>query len=515
MSDVQGINFVADGPLDADARVELTNGRFVDVVKGCFFEPGTRLVIESGRILSISGQPAQPGDRRADFTMDLGGRTVLPGLFNAHCHVNMASPTMVPSLREFRAVKRAHERQVTKDLAECLAHGITNIRDAYSPDLRPLRSLKERISKGLLRGPRIVLSVSIGPPGGYQTQEVTFRGRLMGTLLGFPQVGYDQPHSGVVVFPVDADEQQVRDAVDRAVDERGAEAIKVGEQLENMRTLEPDSTIMSLEQLAAVADQARHRGVQSTMHHVSVESFRRAVEAGISSLAHAPFNAPLTHTDIEAFNASGTIIEPTCTVVYCCCWRVEGDPFFDDPEMVRLSEFREQTVGALMDEYWVPELRDCAIRGHDKINDGNYKAMGLMSMKNVLTYYSPALRHGSENITALFRAGATMGAGNDGGVPPCTPAMIQHEMKMLDFALNRDSVDAIFSGADAVRIATINSARSLALDDDFGSLEAGKVADLAIIDGDPLQDPTLVGTRVAALFMDGKLTINNCGLAAE
>jgi imidazolonepropionase-like amidohydrolase len=510
MGEVSGINFVQGDPTGGAACVELTNGRFVDVVGGRFFEPGTRLVIEGGKIRSVSAEPAQPG-----ASIDLGGRTVLPGLFNTHCHVGLANPSMVPGVREFRVAKRAHDRQIEKDMAECLAHGITNIRDCFSPDLRGLRTLKERIAKGELPGPRIILSVSIGPPGGYQTQEPTLMGRVMGAVLGFPQVDFEQPHSGVVVFPVDADKQQVRDAVDRAIDERGAEAIKVGEQLVNMRTLRPDATIMTPEQLAAVADQSRARGVQSTIHHVTVDSFRRAVDAGISSLAHAAFDAPLSEADIESFIASGAIIEPTSTVCYGCCWRIQGDAFYDDPEMVRLSRYRDETFAGVMDEYWLPELRDCAIRGHEKINGGKYRAMmGLMNVKNVLRYYSGVMGHGLRNIDALFRAGATMGAGNDGGVPPSTPAMIQHEMRLMQFALNRDPDDAPFTGADAVRMATIHSARSLGLDDDFGSLEPGRVSDLAIIDGDPFADPTLVGTRVAALFLDGKLTIDNCGLGA-
>jgi hypothetical protein len=36
-----------------------------------------------------------------------------------------------------------------------------------------------------------------------------------------------------------------------------------------------------------------------------------------------------------------------------------------------------------------------------------------------------------------------------------------------------------------------------------------------ILDGDPLEDFRLIGSRVAALFMDGKMVINNCGLAVE
>ena len=113
---------------------------------------------------------------------------------------------------------------------------------------------------------------------------------------------------------------------------------------------------------------------------------------------------------------------------------------------------------------------------------------------------------------ALFDNGAKMTVSNDGGIPPCTPAMVQHEIRLFDLFLNKASAKDRFRGADAVRMATMESARCMGLDDDFGTLENGKIADLVIVDGDPFKDHRVVGSRVAALFKDGNLVINNCGL---
>jgi imidazolonepropionase-like amidohydrolase len=84
---------------------------------------------------------------------------------------------------------------------------------------------------------------------------------------------------------------------------------------------------------------------------------------------------------------------------------------------------------------------------------------------------------------------------------------------MFDFILNQNE-KPVFSAADLLRTATIQSARSIGLDDQFGSLQTGKVADLVVLDGDPLQDYHLIGQPVQALFMDGKLAVNRCGLEA-
>jgi len=86
---------------------------------------------------------------------------------------------------------------------------------------------------------------------------------------------------------------------------------------------------------------------------------------------------------------------------------------------------------------------------------------------------------------------------------------------MFDLVLNSDTKAIRFSGADALRLSTISSAKTMGLEEEFGSIQTGKVADLAIVDGDPMADLHIVGSRVAALFYDGKLKINNCGLKVE
>ncbi|MBI5118268.1 amidohydrolase family protein [Candidatus Poribacteria bacterium] len=508
-------HFVDDYIPRADSRVELKNGRFVDVINGRYFEAGTTVVVERGKIVEICGPQDHPGAVKTDFSIDLEGKTVMPALLNTHCHIGMTFPSRVMTFRDVMLTRRYHEQQIAYNMTECLAHGITNIRDVWIPDLRTTRSLKEKISRGTMRGPRILQSVVVGPPGGYFTGNVGSIDRFMQSLISFPFVDYEKTDAGSVLFPVDATEQQVRDAVDRAMDERGADCIKIGEQRENMVDYKPTLTIMTKSQLAAIGDQARKRGLKSTIHHVSVESFRRAVECGISSLAHAPFDDKLTAADIEAFNSSGCFIEPTATVAYDLCWRIKGDAMYDHPQMVRLTRFRAGNLSSLAGEYWMPGLSRSVMSASNRIAEGKLKSMGLFDVRDFYKYFSTVIADGADNVRMLYESGADMAAGNDGGVPMGTPAMIGHELSMLDFSINIDSDSKKFRGADAVRTATLNSARALGLDDRFGSIEVSKIADLAIVDGDPLEDLHVIGARVAALFMDGKLVIDNYGLRVD
>jgi imidazolonepropionase-like amidohydrolase len=296
-----------------------------------------------------------------------------------------------------------------------------------------------------------------------------------------------------------------------AVDERGAETIKIGEQTPSLFSGKP-LPVMTIEQLCAVADQARRRGVQSTMHHMSVESFRRGIQAGVSSLAHFAMDAPLTPEDVQAFKASGCLIDPTVSVFYTnWSWKTAGDRSNGHPELTRLAAFRDRTYtfAAIADEYHVPELRASVMNGYKRCASGKPKTMGIVDMSGMFAWDTKAV-FGFENFRLLAEHGVSITTGND-SIPPCTPAMMALELLMMDHVLK----DTPFSGADAVKIATLNSARSLGVEAEFGSIECGKTADLVILDGDPLEDFRVIGSRVAALFLEGRLAINGCGLSVD
>ncbi|MBW2254414.1 MAG: amidohydrolase family protein [Deltaproteobacteria bacterium] len=489
------------------------NGRIVDVHQGRYFEPGTRIVVANGVIQSVSG-PREEGGPAPDYTVDLDGRAVLPGLFNTHCHVNGTSTTGIPGLRDLWLGYRHREAQKAWNLAECLSHGITTIRDAWSTDLGPNRALRERITRGEMAGPRLLQAVAVGPRGAYPgTLDADSLQRFFyAAVMGMRIVDQERANAGELLFPVDATVAQVRDAVDRAIDVCGAQTIKVFEQRENLLTMKPDRAIMSLDQLCALANQARRRGVPCTMHHVTVASFRRGVEAGLTSLAHLPLDGPLDAEDVEAFLASGCLLEPTLSVGWAMATKLGGDPCRDHPEMERLVSFRETqcTIADLADAYFVPELRRSLLGSADRLARGKVRAMGLLDMGKTYRYYARYVAHGFDNFRMLYKRGARMALGNDGGAPPLTPASLEIELAMFDHVLAPSGRP--FRGADAVRIATIESARSLGVEDRLGSVETGKTADLVVLDGDPLEDFRVVGSRVAALFVDGRLVVDNCGL---
>jgi imidazolonepropionase-like amidohydrolase len=328
-------------------------------------------------------------------------------------------------------------------------------------------------------------------------------------------IPYDDPASGTVAFPTDASPEAAARAVDRAVLERGAECIKIYDQREKRLSYAPGARLASPAQLEAIVDRARRRNVPVTMHQVTVESFRRGVAAGLTSLAHLPRDGPLDDADVEAFVASGCILEPTASLAYDLCHESADSPWFHTPRMRRVAALRERTAMELAGRFRVPAQRRAAVDGLRRLGRGETRLFGAIDLAPVFRYYAGIIGHGFDNLARLAGAGAPIACGNDAGAIPRTPAMVALELECLRLALEDRPGRVTLSGARALRIATLESARAVGLEKTHGRIAPGCAADLALWDGDPLADLRVIGSPVAALFRDGRPTVDRAGLTVR
>ena len=200
---------------DAQPIIELTNGRFVDVRNTSYYPPEVRVIMQGNKILCMPGTAGVPGEITPDIRIDLGGRAVIPGLFNTHCHVTGLVSTYFAGIWETLTAKKFEDKQLKKNMADCLERGITNIRDAWAPWLPRIRELRQRIAEGEILGPRITQAVVVNPEGSYLSEKHQREGvgKMMRLLVKLArQKGDDHANdeAGVLEFPVDASPRQVR-----------------------------------------------------------------------------------------------------------------------------------------------------------------------------------------------------------------------------------------------------------------------------------------------------------------
>jgi imidazolonepropionase-like amidohydrolase len=253
--------------------------------------PGYWLEVIDGRIQHI-GAGTRPLPERA---INLGGRTVIPGLIDAHVHL------MTPFAPESNlASLLSLHRQIRLNLANCIRCGVTTVRDVSgAPGM--IRRMMRWIEEGKAVGPRIVRANSmIVPPGATPETMPTFPLPLR-LMLG-----------GQVVERVSTPDM-VRDAVRRMV-ALGADWIKTTHTDKSIWLNRPDPPVFDDACFKALVDEARRENRPVAMHQTQTSGFRKAIELRVDSMEHAPLDA-LTDEDIGRVVDAGIPIVPTMTAM--------------------------------------------------------------------------------------------------------------------------------------------------------------------------------------------------------
>jgi imidazolonepropionase-like amidohydrolase len=203
---------------------------------------------------------------------------------------------------------------------------------------------------------------------------------------------------------------------------------------------------MSLEMTRQVVEEAADRGLPVVAHTTSLDELEVALLGGAAGSVHAVRNLPLPDSAMAAQMAGrGFFVMPTL-VLY-------SEPDLSDPYLLRTVQ--EEELAALSSPRFLDRfgrLRCCA------------------PLAQVL-----------ENVGMLHRAGVPILLGTDTGNPLVFPGYSVHdELRLL--------VAAGLSPGAALQAATTRIAELIGQLDEFGTLEAGKRADLLILTGDPLAD---------------------------
>jgi imidazolonepropionase-like amidohydrolase len=240
------------------------------------------VIVQGDRIASVG--PAEPPSSD-ELVIDVSGRTVMPGLIDAHCHCNSPFHDVVAG----DALAPSHLAQYArKYLEESLLRGFTTLRDAGGADT----GLKRALRDGLILGPRLYTSgLGISQTGGHGDFRV-------GSSLSCGCAGYAGSLSRVV-NGVDEMRSAVRDEL-----RRGADQIKLF--VSGGVSSPTDPVWMDQfddDEIRAAVVAAERRRTYVMAHAITAQSVRRCVELGIRSIEHG-FQIDRETADIIAVSGS-------------------------------------------------------------------------------------------------------------------------------------------------------------------------------------------------------------------
>ncbi len=248
------------------------------------------VAVEDGVIREVgAGRPATVTGER----IDCHGRTLMPGLIDAHVHVASLDVEIPRQGRDYPTSLLAFA--IGRVIEQTLDQGYTTVRDAGGADW----GMKEAVARGLLAGPRMFVSgrplSQTGGHGDGRTRAQDDEGCGCGA------------HIGMVHHIADGPDEVLRAAREEL--RRGADAIKV---MAGGGVASPTDSLESIQytvpELRAAVTAAEGAGAYVLAHAYTPTAIRNAVEAGVRSIEHGNFLDPAT---AGLMAARGTYLVPT------------------------------------------------------------------------------------------------------------------------------------------------------------------------------------------------------------
>ncbi len=425
-----------------------TNARVIDGTGGPVLE-GVTIVIEGDRIATLGPTAATTlpaGSRQIDLT----GKVVTPGLIDMHYHVTTGA--MRYRRDSAGALDSTYDRALAERLLRvALSHGITTIRDPGASSVEAAIALREAVDSRRVLGPRIFTA---------------------GPIISSPRLS----------------EAEIREEI-RSQADAGVDYIKL------YSGIGPD-----LLRLAVTEAHARDLRV---IGHLQRTSWTEAARAGIDFLTHGgnwhqAYLQPGRRAEYEALGGS-----MRARINWLEWLEVEGEAV--DSMVAALRERRvsvDPTLVAYHTKFWwrdsiyqrdpdaalVPEVLE------------NWRVLGMptrdwtgQEFDRVQAAWPTMLAL----VRRLHRERVRLTAGSDLASPWVIPGVALHqELALLE--------SAGIPRSEVLRMATRNGAEALGIGAQVGTVEAGKRADLVVLEADPLAD--MRNTRRIALIVLGGRT---------
>jgi imidazolonepropionase-like amidohydrolase len=247
-----------------------------------------------------------------------------------------------------------------------------------------------------------------------------------------------------------ADFEKDKALLDKHIAEQQPDILKLTLEEEGWGS-RPMIPLMPVELLEKITRYYNQHGIRTTVHVSSELRSIEAIYAGSDTLAHPVIQGPVSDSFVKLMAAKKTPFASTLTI---------GENYS------RLAEHPEYLDQPLYVASLTPSERERL----KTVTRAEWQARPWTWWMKIMTPIA------EENVRRIHAAGGIVACGTDQSSGPAT----QRELELL--------VAAGISPLDVIRIATYNSAVFLGKADQFGLVDAGKLADLVLLSKDPTQD---------------------------
>ncbi len=465
----------------------LTGVNIVDVLNKTVHEDST-IICREGKISEIASSLTVSVPENATIK-NLTGRYVIPGLIDAHVH--LAHPGVDDYGRfSTESIKKKYLRHSYLTLKS----GVTTIRNMPGSCGYRILKFRDQVNQGKYNGPRIFASgPALAAPYGYFSLKRFIP--APSALIPIISVIF-----GAQGLSIDVDSPQEVPGIIKKLKIAGVDFIKtttpgnsislMGDNPEsreyyiknkvNPRLLDAS---MKPEVLEAIVKYAHEEGLKVSAHSVCLPAdIKLAVEAGVDSIEHTPLGL-LDDETFKIMNEKGVYWVPTGYCFYHWVDLIDNPELFDSEEVKEAIPEPYHSLGKKALE----KAREAIKAEIDPTWTSFYK-----EMPNFKCRYFPINLENAINNGVKIVAGVDAGMGGAGYVPH---GFLYKELELF--------VEHGMDEYEALRTATINAAELLAAEDEIGSIDCGKYADLVILKENPLENISNI-RQIELVIKDGK-----------
>jgi imidazolonepropionase-like amidohydrolase len=439
-------SLAASAQTERAAELAIIGGTLIDGFGGTPL-PDAVVIVSGNRIVAV-GQEGLVEIPAGARIVDSNGMTVLPGLWESHGHLFHAAEGDPES---FPATFRDRAPEVMAAVAKIsLMSGITTFRDTGGP-IEPQLELRADIEAGRVIGPRLFLT---GP---------ILRQKAL------------EPNDEKGEYYIDSVESARR--VTRKVLELGVDQIKV------YGFWDPGI-------LVGVTSTAHEAGigVDADVRHIT--AYRTAVEAGVDRLHHVFTADPLSDYSDEDLRLLIRGLRPAAAGPMANILR---GPWILPTLEMRMAYVRALAFPELIDHPSLAAQYPPDIYEHLRESWKNPSSVpwGIGAPQRIEV--------AKRKLARFIEAGGReqIVAGTDAGAPFNFHSPLTRELRSLH--------EAGLTPMETIQAATLRPAQLQGVERDLGTVSVGKYADMVIVDGDPLQDLSVLQHQIAIVIKDGKV----------